>query len=174
MPNAFWNICRNRRRFPSVPCRWTAIAGSGMSLNRPVRTWTSPCLCYPRKKPEYNGCLGAPMTPAAMSSIRSTNGALTVAAMNQKLAEYQTHYNTYRPHNRMLSTNIFVLFCLICIELGRAILKLCLGSVDTSVVMDRPRREVVKGRFHTTPLKEGRVNKDRNRLIVVAPQITYS
>ena len=26
-------------------------------------------------------------------------GPLTVAAINQKLAEYQTHYNTYRPHD---------------------------------------------------------------------------
>ena len=26
-------------------------------------------------------------------------GPLTVAAINQKLAEYQTHYNTYRPYD---------------------------------------------------------------------------
>ena len=34
-----------------------------------------------------------------MSSTLIEEGPLTVAAINQKLAEYQTHYNTYRPHD---------------------------------------------------------------------------
>ena len=41
----------------------------------------------------------APTAPVAMSSTLIEEGPLTVAAINQKLAEYQTHYNTYRPHD---------------------------------------------------------------------------
>ena len=42
-----WGKCK--RRFPSVPCRWTAVRSSGMSLSRPAETWASPCMCCPRK-----------------------------------------------------------------------------------------------------------------------------
>ena len=45
------------------------------------------------------------MFPMATSDLvrnpgyRFYEGPLTVAAMNRKLGEYQTHYNTCRPHD---------------------------------------------------------------------------
>ena len=70
-----------------------------MSLSRPARKQTSPCMCCPRKNPNIMAVWSAPTAPVAMSSTLIEEGPLTVAAINQKLAEYQTHYNTYRPHD---------------------------------------------------------------------------
>ena len=55
-------------------------------------------LGLPPKKPEYNGCVERAGT-SRYEFYPFYEGPLTVAAINQKLAEYQTHYNTYRPHD---------------------------------------------------------------------------
>ena len=56
-------------------------------------------MCCPRKNPNTTAVWSVPTAPAVMSSTLIEEGPLTVAAINQKLAEYQTHYNTYRPHD---------------------------------------------------------------------------
>ena len=58
-----------------------------------------PLYVLPPKKPEYNGCVERANGTSRYAFYPFYEGALTVAAMNRKLAEYQTHYNTYRPHD---------------------------------------------------------------------------
>lgn len=58
-----------------------------------------PLYVLPPKKPEYNGCVERANGTSRYEFYPFYEGALTVAAMNRKLAEYQTHYNTYRPHD---------------------------------------------------------------------------
>ena len=58
-----------------------------------------PLYVLPPKKPEYNGCVERANGTSRYEFYPFYEGPLTVAAINQKLAEYQTHYNTYRPHD---------------------------------------------------------------------------
>ena len=58
-----------------------------------------PLYVPPRKKPEYNGCVERANGTSRYEFYLFYEGPLTVAAMNRKLEEYQTHYNTWRPHD---------------------------------------------------------------------------
>ena len=68
----FLAYLQDRRRFPSALSRWTAARNSGMSLSRPARKQTSPCMCCPRKNPNIMAVWSAPTAPVAMSSTHST------------------------------------------------------------------------------------------------------
>ena len=58
-----------------------------------------PLYVLPPKKPEYNGCVERANGTSRYEFYPFYEGPLTVTEMNRKLAEYQTHYNTYRPHD---------------------------------------------------------------------------
>ena len=58
-----------------------------------------PLYVLPPKKPEYNGCVERANGTSRYEFYPFYEGPLTVDAINRKLAEYQTYYNTYRPHD---------------------------------------------------------------------------
>ncbi len=58
-----------------------------------------PLYGLPPKKPDYNGCVARANGTSRYAFYPFYEGPLTVAAINQKLAAYQTHYNTCRPHD---------------------------------------------------------------------------
>ena len=57
-----------------------------------------PRACRPYRA-KTNGCVERANGTSRYEFYPFYEGPLTVAAINQKLAEYQTHYNTYRPHD---------------------------------------------------------------------------
>lgn len=58
-----------------------------------------PLYVLPPKKPEYNGCVERANGTSRYEFYPFYEGPLTVEAINRQLAEYQTYYNTYRPHD---------------------------------------------------------------------------
>ena len=53
----------------------------------------------PPRKPKWNGCVERANGTTRYDFYPFYTGALTIAAVNESLAEYQWHYNHYRPHD---------------------------------------------------------------------------
>ena len=51
------------------------------------------------RKPKWNGCVERANGTTRYDFYPFYTGALTIAAVNESLAEYQWYYNHYRPHD---------------------------------------------------------------------------
>ena len=53
----------------------------------------------PPKKPEYNGCVERANGASRYEFYPFYRGPLTLNAIHRELTQYQSYYNSYRPHD---------------------------------------------------------------------------
>ena len=69
-----------------------------------------PLFVLPPKKPEYNGCVERANGASRYEFYPFYRGPLTLNAIHRELTQYQSYYNSYRPHDGMLRANRLVRF----------------------------------------------------------------